>query len=152
MAHRLDHDLGAVPAGELADILDAFLTALGNDVRGAELEAEVGAALVPTHEDDLLRAQPPSRLAAKTASRPTAPSPIALTVVPCLTPPLTAAWYPVPRTSDSVSRDGIRAESSATGSFTRVPSANGARTASPWPPSTPGAPPHTPPCRRCRPA
>ena len=51
--------MGAVPAGQLADLLDALLAALGNDVGGAELAAEVGAVGVASHEDDPLGAQPP---------------------------------------------------------------------------------------------
>ena len=76
----------------------------------------------------------PRRLADSTASRPTAPSPMTVTRVRSSTPPATAAWWPVPKTSESVSRDGIRAESAATGSLTRVPSASGTRMASAWPP------------------
>ncbi len=78
----------------------------------------------------------PRRLAAITPQRPTAPSPMTATVFPGATFATTAAWWPVPITSDSVSSDGISASSSPTGSTTSVPSACGTRTASPWPPST----------------
>lgn len=57
----------------------------------------------------------PSRSAARTESRPTAPSPMTVTVVRGLTPAMAAAWWPVPRTSVRVSRWGSRAESGATG-------------------------------------
>ena len=53
----LEHDVGAVAAGELADSVDALLAALGDHVGGAELAAEVGAGLVAAHQDDLLGAQ-----------------------------------------------------------------------------------------------
>jgi len=46
-----------VAAGELAHLRDAFLAALGNDVGGAELVAQVGAGLVTAHQDNLLRAE-----------------------------------------------------------------------------------------------
>ena len=76
-----------------------------------------------------------------------------VTVWPARTPAVTAPWWPVQNTSDSVSSDGMSAESGATGSLTSVPWASGTRTASPWPASTPGAP-HPPPWRQaiCRPA
>ena len=82
----------------------------------------------------------PSRFAASTPHSPTAPSPITVTVWPGRTPAVTAPWWPVQYTSDSVSSDGISAESGATGSLTSVPWASGTRTASPWPASTPGSP------------
>ena len=47
----------------------------------------------------------PRRLAAMTAHSPTAPSPTTATVSPCLTPALTAAWWPVHMTSDSVTSE-----------------------------------------------
>ena len=47
----------------------------------------------------------PRRRAASTAHRPTAPSPTTATVSPGLTRAQTAAWWPVPITSDSVSSD-----------------------------------------------
>lgn len=39
------------------------------------------------------------------AHRPTAPSPTTATVLPGFTPALTAAWYPVPITSERVSSE-----------------------------------------------
>jgi hypothetical protein len=39
----LQHGVGAVAAGQLADPFDALGTALGHDVGGAELAAQVGA-------------------------------------------------------------------------------------------------------------
>jgi hypothetical protein len=83
---------------------------------------------------------PPSRFAAITPQRPTAPSPTTATESPGPTLAATAAWWPVPITSDSVSSDGMSASSSPTGSATSVPSACGTRTASPWPPSTSSKP------------
>nr|WP_245806242.1 hypothetical protein [Cryptosporangium aurantiacum] len=37
MADGFDDDVGALAAGQLAALLDAFLAALGDDVGGAEL-------------------------------------------------------------------------------------------------------------------
>ena len=79
----------------------------------------------------------PSRFADRTAHRPTAPSPMTVTVVLRPTPAVTAQWWPVGNTSESVSSPGSSAESSPTGTLTRVPCACGTRTASPWPASTP---------------
>ena len=61
MADALEHRVGAVAPGELAHLRDALLAALGDDVGGAELQAQVGAGLVPAHQDDLLGAQPLGR-------------------------------------------------------------------------------------------
>ena len=72
----------------------------------------------------------PRRLAAITPHSPTAPSPTTATESPGLTPATTAAWWPVPSTSERVSSDGISASSSPTGSAYSVPSARGTRTAS----------------------
>ena len=58
VADCLEDHVGAVAAGELADLGDAFLAAGGDDVGGAELAAQVGAGLVAAHEDDLLGAKP----------------------------------------------------------------------------------------------
>ena len=58
---------------------------------------------LPAHQDDALGA---SRLAARTADRPTAPSPATVTEVPAWTRALNAAWCPVRNTSDRVSSDG----------------------------------------------
>src|SRR6266542_1868359 len=95
----------------------------------------------------------PSRFAAITPHRPTAPSPTTATVFPGPTSAATAAWWPVPITSESVSSDGISASSRPTGSTTSVPSACGTRKASPCPPST-SSRPYLPPCRHslCRPS
>jgi hypothetical protein len=54
----LEHRVGAVATGELADLLDALLAACGDDVGGTPLATKVGAVGVPAHEDDLLGAQP----------------------------------------------------------------------------------------------
>src|SRR3954471_16445947 len=78
---------------------------------------------------------PPSRLAARTPQRPTAPSPTTATRLPGPTLAVTAAWWPVPITSDSVRSEGIRASSALTGRTNSVPSAWGMRSASAWAPS-----------------
>ena len=51
----------AVAAGQFQHAFDALLAALGDDVGGAELAAQVGALLVPAHQDDLLGAEPLGR-------------------------------------------------------------------------------------------
>src|SRR3954467_1364563 len=79
----------------------------------------------------------PRRFAAMTPHSPTAPSPTTATESPGLPPATTAAWWPVPSTSDSVSSDGISASSSPTGSAKSVPSAYGTRSASAWAPFIP---------------
>ena len=43
VADGFEHDVGAVAAGELADLGDSFVASFGDDVGGAELAAEVGA-------------------------------------------------------------------------------------------------------------
>src|SRR5207245_11328117 len=81
------------------------------------------------------------RAAAMTPPRPTAPSPTTATTLPGVTPALTAAWWPVLMTSESVSTPAIVAsEWPEPGTTTRVASAKGTRTASPWPPSNPSVP------------
>ena len=130
VADALEHGVGAVAAGQLADLLDALLAALGDDVGGAELEAQVGAGLVPAHEDDLLGAQP---LGGEHRHSPTAPSPITVTVVRAFDARRDGGVVTGDETSDSVSSEGSSAESSPTGALTRVPSACGTRTASAWP-------------------
>ena len=67
----------------------------------------------------------PSRRAAMIAQSPTAPSPTTATESPGPTPADTAAWWPVPMTSESVSRPGI--SSSATGPGTTARRAVGER-------------------------
>ena len=57
-ADALEHGVGAVAAGQFQDAFDTFLAALGDDVGGAELAAQIGAVGVPAHQDDLLGAQP----------------------------------------------------------------------------------------------
>ena len=80
----------------------------------------------------------PRRLAAMIAHSPTAPSPTTATVMPGFTPALTAAWWPVHMTSESATSERIVAsECPEPGTVTSVASANGTRTASPWPPSMP---------------
>ncbi|GAA4491060.1 hypothetical protein GCM10023191_024250 [Actinoallomurus oryzae] len=43
--------MGAVAAGQLLHPLDALLAALGDDIGGAELAAQVRTVLVPPHQD-----------------------------------------------------------------------------------------------------
>src|SRR5438132_1422264 len=49
----------------------------------------------------------PRRCAARTAHRPTAPSPTTATTLPDRTPALTAAWWPVLITSERARNDRI---------------------------------------------
>ena len=93
----------------------------------------------------------PRRAAASTAQRPTAPSPTTTTVLPSVTPAETAAWWPVPITSASVSRLGMSSSLGYSGVATSEPSACGTRTFWPWPPSANppslSSEPHQPPLR-----
>ena len=73
----------------------------------------------------------PRRLAAITPQSPTRRRRRPRPSCPAPTRAASAAWWPVPITSESVSSDGISASSSPTGSTTSVPSACGTRTASP---------------------
>ena len=61
VADGLQDDMGAVAAGELADLGDALLAALGDHVGRAELEAEIRADLVPAHQNDALGPELPRR-------------------------------------------------------------------------------------------
>ena len=79
----------------------------------------------------------PSRLAASTPSRPTAPSPTTATVLPGPASAATAANQPVPSTSDAASRDGIKSGSGMPGVATKVPSAIGTRARWAWVPIVP---------------
>ena len=56
VADRLEDD-GAAAVGEVADLLRSLGAALGDDVGGAELAAEVGARLVAAHQHDALGAE-----------------------------------------------------------------------------------------------
>src|SRR4051812_46422176 len=56
-ADAFQHGVGAVAAGQLPDLGDAFLAAFGDDVGGAELAAEFGAVGVPAGEDDAFGAE-----------------------------------------------------------------------------------------------
>jgi hypothetical protein len=50
--------VGAVAAGEFADSFDPFVAAFGDHVGGAKVTAEVGAFLVPAHQEDSFGAEP----------------------------------------------------------------------------------------------
>src|ERR1700738_676629 len=69
----------------------------------------------------------PISLAESTPSRPTAPSPTTATVLPGFTFAASAANQPVPITSESANRLGIRSSDGTSGVATRVPSASGTR-------------------------
>ena len=72
----------------------------------------------------------PSCWAARTPSRPTAPSPTTATVLPGPASAATAANQPVPSTSDAAISEGMRSASGIPGVATRVPSASGIRASS----------------------
>jgi hypothetical protein len=57
VADGLEHDVGAVPAGQLTDPLDALVATFGDDVGGAELPAQVGPVGVAAHQHDLFGAE-----------------------------------------------------------------------------------------------
>src|SRR5712691_1823878 len=86
----------------------------------------------------------PRRFAAITPHRPTAPSPTTATVLPGPTSAATAAWWPVPITSERVRSDVISAWSLPTGRAYSVPSAWGTRTASACAPATSTVPKNPP--------
>ena len=87
MTDTLEHRVGAVAAGEVADPLDAFLASLGYDVGCAELAAEIRPV---GWRPIRMICSAPNRLAASTADSPTAPSPMTVTVVRSVTPAVTA--------------------------------------------------------------
>ena len=149
MADALEHRVRAEAASRFLDALDRLVAALDDDVGRADSRA---SAIRSLWRPSMMICSAPSRFAAITPHRPTAPSPTTAVVWPGATPAARAAWWPVPITSDKVRSDGISASSLPTGRRTRVPSACGTRTASPWPPSR--SPPHQPPCRHdvCRPS
>src|SRR5437667_12676533 len=66
-------------------------------------------------------------LAQSTPSNPTAPSPTTATVAPGFTLAASAANQPVPMTSESVSKLGIKSSEGISGVATKVPSASGTR-------------------------
>ncbi len=146
-ADRLDDGVRALAAGEFTHGLDGGLPAFGDDVGGAEGAGDVGADLVAAEGDDALGAEPlggqhraqADGSVADDGDRGAGPGARG-----------EGPWWPVPMTSDGVSRAAssrsseaaslgsftrVPSEAASLGSFTRVPSANGTRTASPWPPS-----------------
>ena len=135
VADALEHRVGAEAAGQLAHALDRLVAALADDVGGAELRA---SAIRSGWRPSRMICSAPSRFAAITPQRPTAPSP-------------TTATRLARRDARGDARRGGRCPSrrrasAATASARRprrraattsVPSACGTRTASPWPPSMP---------------
>ena len=111
------------------------VAALLDDVGGAELAGERLPVGVPA--DMAMIRSAPSCFAARTPSRPTAPSPTTATVLPGPASAATAANQPVPSTSEAASSDGIRSASGCPGVATRVPSASGMRASSAWVPIVP---------------
>src|SRR6266581_1353848 len=79
----------------------------------------------------------PICLAESTPRRPTAPSPTTTTVEPGFTLAASAANQPVPKTSEAVSRLGIRSAEGTPGVATKVPSASGTRSRGACAPPTP---------------
>ncbi len=132
-ADAFEDGVGADAVGEVLDMGHAVVAAFGDDVGGAELAGELLPRLVRLNA--MIRSAL-SCLADSTPSRPTAPSPTTATVLPGCTLAATAAYQPVPSTSDAVSRLGSSASSGTSGVATRVPSASGTRRASAWAPPT----------------
>ena len=143
-ADALQHRVGAEPAGQLPDALDRLLAALLDDLVAPNSRPSAVRVAVAAEQDHPLGAEPlggdhaaePDRAVADHGHRLARPDP----------------RRDAPRGGRSPSR---RSASAATGSARRprppgrttsVPSACGTRTASPWPPSTPGSP-YRPPCR-----
>src|SRR2546430_16188929 len=79
----------------------------------------------------------PLCLAESTPRRPTAPSPMTTTVEPGCTFAASAANQPVPKTSEVVSRLGIKSFEGTLGVATSVPSASGTRNTGDCAPPTP---------------
>ena len=61
--------MSAVAAGELTNSMLALLAALGDDVGGTEVAAQIGAVGVASHQYDLLCAQPPRPASTRTVRR-----------------------------------------------------------------------------------
>lgn len=76
----------------------------------------------------------PMCFAASTPIRPTAPSPTTATVDPACTRAAKAAYHPVPSTSETASRLGIRSSGGTSSVATSVPSASGTRASGAWAP------------------
>ena len=98
-ADGLDDGVRAEAVGEVLDAGDALVAAFLDDVGGAELEGE----LLPVGSWRLMAMirSAPSCLAARTPSRPTAPSPTTATVLPGPASAATAPNQPVPSTSEA---------------------------------------------------
>jgi hypothetical protein len=124
----LEHGMRSQPAGELAHALERRLAALAHDVGGSELARQRYPIGMATEEDDLLRSEAPSGDDAAQAD-----GAVAYHRDDLPRPGLRGEGrvVPVPITSESVSRAGIKASSLPTGSLTSLPSARGTRTASP---------------------
>lgn len=133
MADGFEDDVRAVAAGQFADPGDAFLAARRDDAGGAEGPAQVGARGVTLHQEICCA---PRRLAASTAIRPTAPSPITVTRVRALTPPDTAAWWPGAEHVGEGEQGRDERAVGGDGKLDQGSSANGTRIASAWPPSS----------------
>ena len=106
VADALEHRVGAEAAGQLLDALDRLLAALADDVGGAELAGERDPVGVAAQDDDLLGAEALGGDHAAQADGAVADDGDA--ILPGATPATTAAWWPVPITSESVSSDGMQ--------------------------------------------
>src|SRR5262245_29562632 len=123
-ADALEHRVRADAAGQLLDTGHALVATIGDDVRGAEFTGELLPRLVRLIA---MICAAPFCFAASTPSRPTAPSPTTATVVPGLTLAASAANQPVPKTSETDKRLGMRSSGGTSGVDTSVPSESGTR-------------------------
>ena len=117
-ADAFEDRVRAEAAGQLHHALHGLIAALAHHVGGAERLGQRNPVRMATQDDDLLGAKPLRR---DDAAEATAPSPTTATVWPGPTLATTAAWWPVPITSDSVSSEGISASSAPTGSDEQRP-------------------------------
>ena len=100
-AHAFKHRVCQHSPQQLAHLRRGFLAAFGDHIGGPEFAGQRRPVGMPGHGDDPGR---PDRLAASTPLNPTAPSPTTTTLRPGATLAPSAAWCPVPMTSESASR------------------------------------------------
>ena len=124
----LQHSVGAIAAGQVANSLDTLVATLGDHIGGSELDTDVGTVLVPTHQHDPLSTQTPGGQHRTEPDCPIADDGHRRTRTDS---GLDRAMVSCREHVRQVSRDGNSGESSPTGTLTKVPSASGTRTASP---------------------
>ena len=89
VAYGFEYHVRAVAAGDVHDLGDAGFAAFSYHVGGPEFAARSVRSLCRPMR--MMRSAPRD-LAASTADRPTAPSPMTVTILPGVTSPMWAAW------------------------------------------------------------